>query len=227
MGNNGQEVNGDIEVKGNVSAGSAVGHGAKVEAEHIAGRDIIHAKGDVYKAEGDMYIIKHKPRVEYTSPPLPDSDTLPTIGPLPPGSYLAHTHNPYFTGRERQLLSLAKTLLYQKDAEDVIVMQTAVVSGLGGIGKTQLAVEFACCYGRFFAGGVYWLNCTNPISIPAEVAVIGGKGGMGLYQDVENLTLEEQVRLVKQAWQEPTPRLLIFDNCDGDQSITAEAVLAK
>ena len=41
--------------------------------------------------------------------------------------------------------------------------QSVAVTGMGGMGKTQLAREFAYRYGRFFDGGVFWLGC-GPIT---------------------------------------------------------------
>jgi len=48
--------------------------------------------------------------------------------------------NPYFTGREDDLIRLHKTLTREKN---VALTQPQVISGLGGIGKTQLAIEYA------------------------------------------------------------------------------------
>src|SRR5690606_31757991 len=179
------------------------------------GKDAIKVDGDVQGSiviGSQHYHAAPKERPVYHPPELPKPGALADYGPLPPGSYLSHPRNPLFTGRSSQLLRLAQTLLY--DHNDIILTQTAVASGLGGIGKTQLAVEFAHRYGQYFAGGVYWLNCDNPANIPAEIALIGGQKGMGLYQEAEGLTVEEQVGLVQQAWLEATPRLLIFDNCE-------------
>lgn len=210
-----QTVSGNIGIGGNVGAGATVGHGAKSKARDIAGRDMTKTEHHHHYAPGE------KPKPIYSPPPLPARNELPTYGDLSPGSYLAHSPNPYFTGRERELKTLAQTLLYKAEGRDLIISQTAVASGLGGIGKTQLAVEFAHRYGRFFAGGVYWLNCATAESIPAEVAIIGGEQGMGLYRSSDNLTLDDQVGRVKQAWQEPVARLLIFDNCEEETILKA------
>ncbi len=43
---------------------------------------------------------------------------------------------------------------------------------MGGIGKTQLAVEFAYRYGRYFHG-VHWLDARDPGLLPAEIAACG------------------------------------------------------
>jgi tetratricopeptide (TPR) repeat protein len=39
-------------------------------------------------------------------------------------------------------------------------------------------------------------------------------GGLELHSDFEKLSLPDQVRLVRAAWAKPTPRLLVFDNCE-------------
>src|SRR6185503_8478815 len=69
-------------------------------------------------------------------------------------------------------------------------------------------------YGQHFVGGVFWLSFATADGVPAEVALCGGASGLDLRPDFANLPIDEQVRLVLAAWQRPTPRLLIFDNCE-------------
>jgi tetratricopeptide (TPR) repeat protein len=93
------------------------------------------------------------------------------------------------------------------------------VAGMGGVGKTQLACEFTHRCGRFFAGGVFWINCANPAAGPAEVAACGDRDGMHLRPNFGELPLEQQIQLVLEAWRAPIPRLLIFDNCETPELI--------
>lgn len=74
-------------------------------------------------------------------------DEIPEPGPLPPGSHMPLSRNPLFVGREDDLRALARTL---KAGETAAVGQIAAATGLGGIGKTQLASEFVHRYGQFF-----------------------------------------------------------------------------
>ncbi len=138
-------------------------------------------------------------------------DTIPDVTSLPPGSRMPLTSNPLFVGREEDLKALAVAL---KGGETAAIGQIAAATGLGGIGKTQLAVEFIHRYGHYFAGGVFWLSFADPETIPAEVAACGGRGCLNLAPDFEGLDLEMQVRLVLSAWGSPLPRLLVFDNCE-------------
>ncbi len=88
-------------------------------------------------------------------------DSSPTLrGDLPLGSYLPIQPNQLFTGREAELKQLADTLL----AEDggAIINQQALI-GMGGIGKTQLAVQFAWQEGYRFAGG-HWVSASAATS---------------------------------------------------------------
>jgi len=79
-----------------------------------------------------------------TPPPPPDPDILPEPGDLPPGSRLPFHRNELFTGRTQPLKTLAQALLHD-GADSTLVTQA--VQGMGGIGKTQLAVLESLKYG--------------------------------------------------------------------------------
>ena len=146
-----------------------------------------------------------------------DPDAIPPVRPLPPGSVMSIRPNLHFTGREEELRRLARLL----DAEGMVaaIGQVAAATGLGGIGKTQLAAEYAHRYGVRYPGGVFWLNMEDPEAIGAQVAACGGPGGMNLDPFPEKQP--EQVARVRQEWQKPLPRLLIFDNAD-DPRVVAD-----
>jgi tetratricopeptide (TPR) repeat protein len=131
-------------------------------------------------------------------------DQVPNPCAPPEGSRLAFRSNKVFVGRQQDLKALARLL---KGGKAAAIGQVAAATGLGGIGKTQLANEFAHRYGQFFAGGVYWLNFADPQAIPAEVAACSPP-------QQEGFELEAQVKQVLVAWQSALPRLLIFDNCE-------------
>ena len=71
---------------------------------------------------------------------------------------------------------------------------TQVLSGLGGIGKTQLAVEFCYCYGRYFAG-VHWIHADQDIS--TEISACGLTMGITPWPD----ELSSQVEATLRTWQ--------------------------
>jgi len=142
---------------------------------------------------------------------------IPDHAPLPPGSRMLLSRNPLFVGRADDLQKLAAAL---KGGETVAIGQIAVATGLGGIGKTNLATEFVHRYGHFFAGGVFWLSFADPGSLPAEVAACG-LFGLVERPDYGSLKLDEQIPLVLAAWQSPLPRLLVFDNCE-DEALLAQ-----
>ena len=140
-------------------------------------------------------------------------DRVPDVAPLPTGSHMPYTANPLFTGREDDLLALARLV---KGGDDPAGSQTvaiqAAVTGMGGVGKTQLAAAFAHRYGHFFHA-VHWISLADPAAVRAEIATCGNHMAE-LPTVYGSLPLDEQVRLVLQQWQGPLPRLLIFDNCE-------------
>lgn len=91
---------------------------------------------------------------------------------LPPIQSLPHRYSmPYrslgnrFTGRVKPLLDLHKVLL-QSDGVSVTDGVCAVV-GTGGLGKTQLAIEYVHRFGAYYQGGVSNLSSRQ---VPAPVA---------------------------------------------------------
>ncbi|MCO5188787.1 MAG: tetratricopeptide repeat protein [Anaerolineae bacterium] len=145
------------------------------------------------------------------------ADTLSSPGPLPSQALLPYLRNTDFVGREAQLLQVAKVLGRDSAQSRLPIV---AISGIGGMGKTQTAVEFCYRYGRYFSGGVYWLSFAVTEDVAEEVARIGSERGMGLYRETDQLTLADQVGRVQRAWQEPIPRLLVFDNCE-DEALLA------
>jgi tetratricopeptide (TPR) repeat protein len=137
-------------------------------------------------------------------------DIIPAPTTLPSGSRMPYAINPLFVGRKETMQRLAREL---KGNESRIGNQTVAITGLAGVGKTQLACEFVHRYGAYFAGGVFWLNCADPHGIAGEVVLCGGAEHMNL-PGFRSLSLDEQVDRVQKEWLSDTPRLLVFDNCE-------------
>lgn len=138
-------------------------------------------------------------------------DRLPPYMPLPSMSLMPLRYNPLFIGRAVELRALAAALA----SGDAVA-----ITGIGGIGKTQLACEFVHRYGQFYPGGVFWLSFADPSAVPSELVACGGAGRLDLRAGFSDLPFDDQVRLVQAAWQSPVARLLIFDNCE-DQALFA------
>ena len=84
---------------------------------------------------------------------------------------------------------------------------TQAVTGMGGLGKTQLAIEFAWRYGKYFRG-VHWLNLADPTLFDSEIATCGKDMTFPNFPEDQ----PTQVTLTLQAWKTNGPRLLILDN---------------
>jgi len=67
--------------------------------------------------------------------------------------------NQFFTGREKLLETLHKKLARQKRLPQVTAL-TQAISGLGGIGKTQTALQYAYTYGQEYRT-VLWANASS------------------------------------------------------------------
>ena len=172
-------------------------HLQQVEAQYNADRITIYTQATPRPVDPEILAIAER---QLAALPL---ETIPAPAPLPPGSRMPLRRNPLFVGREADLRVLAVAL---KGGKTAAIGQTAAASGLGGIGKTQLASEFVHRDGQFFAGGVFWLSFADSAAVSAEVAACGGPGVLALHPEFHTLPLADQVQLVQASSDAHAPR---------------------
>jgi len=148
-------------------------------------------------------------------PRLPKRGKLPEVGALPPGSHVPYPRNACFTGREADLFALANALLYPAETGRVTVTQMLAATGLGGMGKTQLAVEFCHRYGQYYEG-VHWLYCRDG-KLESEIAACGQRMNLQPWPEKQPAQVEKTLR----AWQGSRRRLLVLDNLEDPETLRA------
>ena len=90
-----------------------------------------------------------------------------------PPFFVEFNENPGFLGRELDLETVHNALQAQPvdEAREAVGIVPAGVTGMGGIGKTQLAVKYVYAYREHYPEGIYWLNGAN--SLYQEFADLG------------------------------------------------------
>jgi tetratricopeptide (TPR) repeat protein len=174
-----------------------------------AGRDI--SKSIVITGDGNTVtlsdaILEKLLGHEFEPLELTSTKELPEPGTLPPRSRLPFIRNATFVGRQEDLLALARSLLIHP-GQTIGIGITQAATGMGGIGKTQLAVEFCYRYGRFFHG-VHWVQANQDID--SEIAACGAVLGIQPWPEKQ----PDQVEVTLRAWQKEEPRLVVLDNLE-------------
>jgi hypothetical protein len=91
----------------------------------------------------------------------PTEDEPPGAASLSGAPFLVpFASNPDFVGRDEDLEALHQ-MIY--GGTTPVGIRPTVLVGLGGIGKTQLPVEYAHAHREDYPGGVFWLNAANPL----------------------------------------------------------------
>lgn len=110
--------------------------------------------------------------------------------------------NDDFVGRDDDLQKLRAGLL----AHRPVGIRPAGLTGMGGIGKTQLAVEYAYRYRDSYPNGVFWIDASEPLV--EGFAALGSR----LRPSTLDRSRDEQVRAAFDELNQPGESLLILDN---------------
>ncbi|HUN30787.1 MAG TPA: FxSxx-COOH system tetratricopeptide repeat protein [Trebonia sp.] len=123
-------------------------------------RDLYHAEHDLFHAEHDLY---HAGR---------DLHIHPAPAPAPPAPIRAWgnvpARNPAFAGREEPLAAVHDALTSGNRAA------VQALHGIGGVGKTQLAIEYAHRHAEDY-DVVWWLDSENTTLLAQQFAELAGK----------------------------------------------------
>jgi len=115
--------------------------------------------------------------------------------------------NPFFTGREEVFLQLYAQL---QNTQTAALSQPVAMSGLGGIGKTQTAIEYAYRHKDEYQV-VCWIKSSTPEELVEDFASIAKL----LHLPEQQIQEQAQIIAAVKLWFETHAGwLLIFDNAD-------------
>ena len=149
-----------------------------------------------------------------SAPPFPRAGPAPADKPgfagRLPGVWRVPPRNPRFTGRDGLLTELRRGL---HAGEGALVVQA--LYGLGGVGKTQLAIEYAHRFATDY-DLVWWLDAEQPVLIPEQLVRLAARLDLPLGATVAD-TVERLLAEVGRGrrW------LLVFDNAERPADIAA------
>src|SRR5215469_3691093 len=142
-----------------------------------------------------------------------DRTKLPPVSPLPERHRMPYRSlGEKFIGRVDSFWKLHDSLF--RDGTTILNGKVVVV-GTGGLGKTQLAIEYAHRFGSVYTGGVYWVDADRGLS--TLISQIGEAAG------IEVDAKAEEAQQVEQIWRGlnrlPGPSLLILDNFPENEAL--------
>ncbi|MEV0132516.1 FxSxx-COOH system tetratricopeptide repeat protein [Dactylosporangium sp. NPDC050688] len=124
--------------------------------------------------------------------------------------------NARFTGRADELRKLRETLRGQGGVAALIGNLPTALNGMGGVGKTQIAIEYAHRFRNAY-DVVWWISAESVVFVDSALADLGRRMGV-----LDGPTETGTVASVLAALANGTPFtrwLLIFDNAEDPQSI--------
>ena len=142
---------------------------------------------------------------ERENEPLSNGNEVPVRSTFP--WCLPYRRNPFFTGRDEVLARLHEQL---HTGNAAILAQVQAISGLGGIGKTSTAVEYAYRYRQEYQA-VLWVHAENHETLTADAVGIAQVLDLPEKDEQDLRYVREAVKrwlAINQGW------LLILDNVE-------------
>jgi tetratricopeptide (TPR) repeat protein len=121
--------------------------------------------------------------------------------------------NRNFTGRERLLAHLDRGLTSKRAA--AAVAEARAVHGLGGVGKTHLALEYAHRHARDY-DLIWWVIADQPAAIAGQLVALARR--LGLPEAADET---ETVAVLLDEFRHHDRWLLVFDNAEGPDQLRA------
>ncbi|VEP14583.1 NB-ARC domain protein [Hyella patelloides LEGE 07179] len=133
----------------------------------------------------------------------------PPEKPFKPIKYIPKFGSKNFVGRQDDLITVHQEL-YEGQNNRVAI---SAVSGMGGVGKTELAIQYANKHNDDYSGGICWLNVRGGNLATEIIQFIQLEMGLEVPQkDLQEnaLTVEEQVAWCWQNWRPPEGLVLVI-----------------
>jgi DNA-binding SARP family transcriptional activator len=133
----------------------------------------------------------------------PPAAAVPGVVRPLPEIWNVPARNPHFTGRTGMLEELHARL----DNQDATLVVQAMY-GMGGVGKSQLVIEYAHRYGRQY-GLAWWIDAEQPVLIPQQVDRLAQRLGLAA-----SGVGTDSVERLKAHLAHRSDWLLVFDNAE-------------
>ena len=147
-------------------------------------------------------------------------DHLASIDGVPPPRFrpptgakrpwlVPHSRNPNFTARDHDLDALHQALTGGHSAA------LTALSGLGGVGKTQLALEYSYRHDEEYAG-IWWFRSETPETLGNDMRLLADELDVA-----PGITDQNEVMREVHAWleQQVSPWLLVYDNATSPEAV--------
>lgn len=111
----------------------------------------------------------------------------------------------WFTGREKEVKSLERCLPF----EETKGLRMAAICGLGGCGKTTLAIQFAWKYKHEYEGGVFWISMEDDKKFENSITDLALR--LEIQANSFDMTLSKVLTWISK---QQRPWLLVLDDVD-------------